>query len=137
MNKSYEIMRYLHDHHKGEDKAILSRNLERLFELDGRSLRRKISKLREDGYRICSGPHGYYYAANQEEYWNYLCWHASITTPGDGLPFDDWPEEDSGLKDAFPFCGACCEQHSRFPGEPVFCTPLIQMIFHSCDVYGG
>ena len=132
MNKSYEIMRYLHDHHKGEDKAILSRNLERLFELDGRSLRRKISKLREDGYRICSGPHGYYYAANEEEYWNYLCWHASITTPGDGLPFGDGMEDD----DVGSFCSACCEQQSHFI-EPLCCAPLIQMDFHNCVFYVG
>ena len=137
MNKSYEIMCYLRNHHKGEDKAILSRNLERLFELDGRSLRRKISKLREDGYRICSGPRGYYYAANQEEYWNYLCWHASITTPGDGLPFGDaWDDEDD---ESMPNPRICDGAPGCFPVGllPVPDTVLVRIIFNNCDFYGG
>ena len=35
--------------------------------LDGRTLRRKISSLRQDGHPICSDETGYYYAESQKE----------------------------------------------------------------------
>ena len=142
MNKSYEIMCYLRDHHKGEDKAILSSNLERLFDLDGRSLRRKISELRDNGYRICSGPHGYYYAGNIEEYWKYLSWHTSIITPKEELPFDDvweeYNEPEDGESLAGRYCICDCGHMNSSPcltaaPDAVF----VRMIFNNCEFYGG
>ena len=35
--------------------------------MNGRNLRRKINRLRQDGVPICSDRSGYYFAANQEE----------------------------------------------------------------------
>ena len=67
MDKKTAICRYLYRHHRGKRNAVYSRQLERLFSIDGRNLRRKISALRQDGYPICSDESGYYYADNQNE----------------------------------------------------------------------
>lgn len=73
MDKRTAICEYLKKHHKGKDKAVLSRELERLFCIDGRNLRRKISSLRKDGVPICSDETGYYYADNQNEINETVC----------------------------------------------------------------
>ncbi len=67
MDKRTAICNYLKKHHTGKENAVFSRELERLFSLDGRALRRKISSLRQDGHPICSDGSGYYYAENQKE----------------------------------------------------------------------
>ena len=67
MDKRTAICSYLKKYHTGRDNAVYSRELERLFSLDGRTLRRKISSLRQDGHPICSDETGYYYAGNQRE----------------------------------------------------------------------
>ena len=67
MDKKATICAYLKEHHTGKSRAILSRDLQRLFSIDGRNLRRKISSLRQDGDPICSDESGYYYADNQKE----------------------------------------------------------------------
>lgn len=67
MDKRTAICSYLKKYHTGRDKAVYSRELQRLFSLDGRNLRRKISSLRRDGFPICSDENGYYYAENQRE----------------------------------------------------------------------
>ena len=67
MDKEATICAYLKEHHTGKRRAILSRDLQRLFSIDGRNLRRKISALRQDGCPICSDESGYYYADNQKE----------------------------------------------------------------------
>lgn len=67
MDKREEIYGYLNKNHTGSDKAVLSKELERLFSLNGRSLRRLISSLRQDGYPICSSCKGYYCAKSQNE----------------------------------------------------------------------
>ena len=67
MSKRQEIHDYLKSNHTGRDRAIYSRELQHLFGLDGRNIRRTISKLRQDGVPICSGDTGYYYAASQDE----------------------------------------------------------------------
>ena len=67
MDKKATICAYLKEHHTGKIRAILSRELQRLFSIDGRNLRRKISALRQDGCPICSDESGYYYADNQKE----------------------------------------------------------------------
>ena len=67
MDKKATICSYLKEHHTGKSRAILSRDMQRLFSIDGRNLRRKISALRQDGCPICSDESGYYYADNQKE----------------------------------------------------------------------
>ena len=49
VDKKATICAYLKEHHTGKSRAILSRDLQRLFSIDGRNLRRKISALRQDG----------------------------------------------------------------------------------------
>lgn len=73
MDKRTAICEYLKKHHTGKAKAVFSHELERLFSLDGRTLRRKISSLRRDGFPICSDETGYYYAETQEEINNTVC----------------------------------------------------------------
>ena len=73
MDKRTAICEYLKKHHTGKEKAVLSRELERLFCIDGRNLRRKISSLRKDGFPICSDESGYYYAKNQREINGTVC----------------------------------------------------------------
>ena len=67
MEKKTAICGFLEKHHTGREKAVSSKELERLFYLDGSSLRRYINRLRQDGNPICSDENGYYYAANQQE----------------------------------------------------------------------
>ena len=67
MDKRTAICNYLKKYHTGKENAVFSRELERLFSMDGRTLRRKISSLRQDGYPICSDETGYYYAESQKE----------------------------------------------------------------------
>lgn len=126
MDKTTAILRYLHDHHMGANKAILSRNLERYFELDGRSLRRKITSLREDGYPICSGPKGYYFAASEEEFISYLCWRHNITSPHNPIPADDyWEDDDDELCGIDPESASCSN------------APVINFVFCFGPCHGG
>lgn len=67
MDKGTAICNYLKKNHTGKANAAHSKELERLFDLNGRNLRRKISALRQNGYPICSDECGYYYADNQKE----------------------------------------------------------------------
>lgn len=67
MDKRTAICNYLKKYHTGKENAVYSRELQRLFSLDGRNLRRKISALRRDGHPICSDESGYYYARSQQE----------------------------------------------------------------------
>ena len=67
MDRQSALCAYLRKYHTGKAHAVHSRELERLFSLNGRTLRRKISRLRQDGYPICSDENGYYYAENQSE----------------------------------------------------------------------
>lgn len=66
-DKKTAICAYLREHHTGKSRAIHSEDLQRLFCLDGRNIRRKISALRQTGYSICSDESGYYFADNQKE----------------------------------------------------------------------
>ena len=67
MDTRNAILDYLQESHTGRQRAVFSRELERLFSIDGRTVRRHISKLRQAGYPICSDESGYYYADNQTE----------------------------------------------------------------------
>lgn len=59
MDKKKAICEYLRKNHIGKENAIHSKELEKLFLLDGRNIRRKISALRQDGFPICSDETGY------------------------------------------------------------------------------
>ena len=59
MDKKKAICEYLRKNHIGKGNAIHSKKLEKLFMLDGRNIRRKISSLRQDGFPICSDESGY------------------------------------------------------------------------------
>lgn len=72
-DKKSAICAYLREYHTGKERAVHSRELQRLFCVDGRNLRRKISALRQDGFPICSDETGYYYADNQKEINNTVC----------------------------------------------------------------
>ncbi len=67
MDRQSALCAYLRKHHTGKARAVHSSELERLFSLTGRTLRRRISRLRQDGYPVCSDENGYYYAENQNE----------------------------------------------------------------------
>ncbi|MBQ5959881.1 MAG: hypothetical protein IJL53_04350 [Firmicutes bacterium] len=67
MDKKNEVRDYLKNNHAGEDKAVFSSELEQLFSLDGRSIRRIISELRKEGCPICSDQKGYYFAKTQQD----------------------------------------------------------------------
>ena len=58
MDKKTAICQYLKKYHTGGERAVYSRELQRLFSIDGRGLRRKINSLRQDGYPICSDKRG-------------------------------------------------------------------------------
>ena len=53
-DKKTAICAYLREHHTGKSRAIHSKDLQRLFCLDGRNIRRKISALRQAGYPLKS-----------------------------------------------------------------------------------
>ena len=66
-DKKSAILDYLKENHTGKRHAVHSAELERLFSLDDRAVRRKVSALRKEGHPICSGDMGYYYAESQRE----------------------------------------------------------------------
>lgn len=67
MDKKAAICEYLRRFHTGRERAIFSRELQQMFDIDGRNLRRKINELRQEGVPICSDETGYYYASSQSE----------------------------------------------------------------------
>lgn len=67
MDKLSEVCEYLKRNHTGKQNAVHSKELERRFSMTGRSLRRRIFKLRQDGHPICASEDGYYYAEKQSE----------------------------------------------------------------------
>lgn len=73
VDKKTAIHIYLREYHKGKENAIHSKELQRIFTMDGRDVRRKVSNLRQDGVPICSDEDGYYYADNQQEINKTVC----------------------------------------------------------------
>ena len=67
MNKRVLIEVFLREYHMGEERAVHSKDLEALFYISGRALRRCIKQLREEEIPICSSKNGYYYAKDQTE----------------------------------------------------------------------
>lgn len=80
MDKKTAICNYLRKYHAGKERAVFSRELERLFIMDGRTVRRAIHDLRQDGFPICSDQRGYYYADNQQEINKTVCRLNSLVT---------------------------------------------------------
>lgn len=80
MDKRTEICEYLKKNHVGKERAVYSRELQRLFSIDGRNLRRKINRLRQSGVPICSGETGYYYADNEQEINDTIFWLNELET---------------------------------------------------------
>ena len=80
MDKRSAVCEYLRKYHRGKQNAIYSRELQRLFCLNERSVRRIVNKLRKDGVPICSSQAGYYYASNQSEINETVCWLNEMLT---------------------------------------------------------
>lgn len=62
-----EIVEYLQDFHKSENKAVSAGDLATLFNLTKRSLRTVVTDLRKESYPICSSNSGYWYSVNPED----------------------------------------------------------------------
>lgn len=73
MDRSIAICRYLQKYHTGRERAVHSCELQQLFSLNARNLRRHINRLRQEGFPICSDETGYYYADNQKEINRTVC----------------------------------------------------------------
>lgn len=67
MCKEQELYDYLVDNHKGKDKAIHSKLLEKHFNICPRTVRTYVNKLRKSGLPICSDDSGYWIAGNPGE----------------------------------------------------------------------
>lgn len=61
------LCEHLKKYHRGQENAASSRELEAVFHIKGRDLRRAVNRLRCDGWPICSDGTGYFYAARQAE----------------------------------------------------------------------
>jgi biotin operon repressor len=62
-----KITEYLKGFHRGESRAVSSRELEAAFGISGRELRGTVNRLRVSGVPICSSEYGYFYAADEAE----------------------------------------------------------------------
>ena len=74
------LLEYLKLNHTGKEKAVSSKDLERLFSLNGRTIRKKINKIRQDGKPVCSDQNGYYYAETQEDINKTIRWLNDLVT---------------------------------------------------------
>ena len=80
MNSRTAIWEYLQTHHTGRERAISIRSLNERYHIGGRTLRRIVSKLRQEGFPICSDATGYYYAENQKEINTTVAWLDELVT---------------------------------------------------------
>lgn len=62
-----QLAEYLKDYHLGKENAILSRELELIFRVNGKELRDLINILRREAIPIASDQSGYYYAKTENE----------------------------------------------------------------------
>lgn len=62
-----QLAEYLKVHHLGKENAILSRELEKLFCVNGKELRDFINVLRREAIPIASDQSGYYFAKTESE----------------------------------------------------------------------
>lgn len=62
-----DFIGYLIIYHKGRKKAVTSKILEAVFNINGSEIRRIVNEARCSGYPVCSDNNGYYYAGNKKE----------------------------------------------------------------------
>ncbi len=99
MEHPYAICAYLKKYHVGKENAVHSKDLQRVFSVQGSTLRRNINILRQSGCPICSDQNGYYYAENQKEIndtvlrLNTLV--TEISNPRTGMLYESVTEPDS------------------------------------------
>ena len=122
MDKKKAICEYLRKNHIGKENAIHSKELEKLFLLDGRNIRRKISALRQDGFPICSDETGYYYADNQKEINTTVCRLNELVTKVSnartGLLFASILGENGRFFKMYMYTALAPVPLSAFAGEP-------------------
>lgn len=68
-----EILNYLKKNHRGRHNAVHSKDLETLFHICGRSLRRTVGRIRRNRHPVCSNVDGYFYGINREEVNETVC----------------------------------------------------------------
>lgn len=61
------ILDYLQRHAQGKQNGVKARTLKVLFKVTEREVRDVVNTLRAEGYPICSGNQGYYFAATEDE----------------------------------------------------------------------
>ena len=74
------LLEYIRLNHTGKEKGVSSKDLERLFSCNGRTIRKKINKIRQDGKPVCSDQNGYYYAETQEDINKMIRWLNDLVT---------------------------------------------------------
>ncbi len=74
------LLQYLKLYHTGKENAVYSKELEQRFSMGGRSIRRVINQLRQDGNPICSNCRGYYFARSQEDVNKTVKWLNGLVT---------------------------------------------------------
>ena len=62
-----DVLILLRDNHIGAENAVPSAKVERLFGINGATLRQIVNKLRCNGQPVCSDVNGYFYAKNRDE----------------------------------------------------------------------
>lgn len=65
MIQEKQLEKYLKSNCFGEDNAIFSKELEKIFHTNGNAIREKVNSLRQQGIPICSSSNGYYYASSK------------------------------------------------------------------------
>lgn len=66
-NLKSTLCSYLEQSHKGEEAAISSTELERIFHVKGTVIRRLVNTLRCESKPVCSNAQGYFFAATPGE----------------------------------------------------------------------
>ena len=75
-----QILRCLMEEHTGKENAVKSKDLEKRFDVSGRTLRQKVNQMRQEGIPVCSDCTGYFYAENQDEINETVSWLNDLVT---------------------------------------------------------
>ena len=67
MTKEQKLYDYLKAKHIGQENAVHSKKLEKLFDICPRTVRTYVNNLRKSGVPICSDDSGYWIARNSKE----------------------------------------------------------------------
>lgn len=67
MSKEQQLFEYLMEEHVGQENAIHSKELEKFFKINPRTVRTYVSNLRKSGIPVCSDATGYWIARNPKE----------------------------------------------------------------------